>query len=544
MKKIIALALCLLMMVSVFAGCKDKKASGASAEVDPNLVNAKNYLVDMYPAPSKDAPINLGMDKDVLSIVVIEGKSYEVEWAITVTQGAADSVKIVESDTANCVKIDIPDLPESDILFTATATVKDANGNSETAEFKFIVKGLNVATGTDAEEILNAAYELAEGQKMEGTQTLVGKITSVDTPYSAQYKNVTVTITVEGFEDKPIKCYRLAGEGADTLAVGDVITVTGTLANYQGTVEFEQGCTFVLNSKADGSTPSTPSTPDTPSSPDTPSTPDTPNTPSTTTKTAAQIVAEAYALKNGQALSYVATLTGKVNNAEAYSEEYGGQINVTISVEGKNIYCYKMKGTDVDKVAIGDTITVTGIIKNYNGTIEFAYDQASGTEVIMNKRVAGTGTVATLSVVDNPVAGTAYKFGMVQKNVKNTVYYVAGGMKGYYMATTALPNDAPDVYLETTTGGFYLYYVVSGTKTYINMETAIGGDGKEHVNPKLESTAKTVYTYDSTRKTVVATATKDGVEGTYAIGTRNDKSYTTVGPVDVTYDGFHCQFYK
>ena len=43
----------------------------------------------------------------------------------------------------------------------------------------------------------------------------------------------------------PIQCYRLTGEGADKLAEGDVITVSGVIKNYKGTIEFDKGCTFV-----------------------------------------------------------------------------------------------------------------------------------------------------------------------------------------------------------------------------------------------------------------------------------------------------------
>ena len=37
-------------------------------------------------------------------------------------------------------------------------------------------------------------------------------------------------------------CFRLKGEQAAGLAVGDTITVTGTLMNYNGTIEFDAGC--------------------------------------------------------------------------------------------------------------------------------------------------------------------------------------------------------------------------------------------------------------------------------------------------------------
>ena len=49
---------------------------------------------------------------------------------------------------------------------------------------------------------------------------------------------------VGGLNDYAIQCFRLSGEGADKLAVGDVITVTGVIKNYKGTIEFDAGCTF------------------------------------------------------------------------------------------------------------------------------------------------------------------------------------------------------------------------------------------------------------------------------------------------------------
>ena len=93
-------------------------------------------------------------------------------------------------------------------------------------------------------EIVDAAYALEQGATLDGTHTLTGKIISIDTAYSATYGNITVSMTVEGRENYPIMCFRLAGTGADTLAVGDTITVTGSLTNYNGTIEYAQGCTL------------------------------------------------------------------------------------------------------------------------------------------------------------------------------------------------------------------------------------------------------------------------------------------------------------
>lgn len=379
MKKLISVALCLVMALSLFVGCNNEEPAGNS-----DLKNAKDYLVNMYQTAGKGEVMELLMDKDVLSVVTIDGVSYDVAWSITVTQGASDAVTIGESDEKNHVKIMVPDLPEEDILFTATATIKDKDGNTEAANFSYKVTGLP-AVGLSTEEILNQAYALEEGASMAEPATLIGKITKINTPYDTGYKNITVTITMEGFEDKPIKCYRLAGDGAEGLAVGDTITVTGTLTNYQGTIEFGQGCELISVVKAEGTTDPTPDNTQNSTAGSAPSaTPSaTPSTKPSTTPGATSgtvpttqtgIVDAAYALEEGKSLSYEATLTGKVISV---NEDYDSQfknITVTIQVSGredKPIKCYRMTGDGVDKVVKGDTITVRGTLKNYNGTIEF-----------------------------------------------------------------------------------------------------------------------------------------------------------------------------
>ena len=46
-----------------------------------------------------------------------------------------------------------------------------------------------------------------------------------------------------------MKCFRLKGEGAESLKVGDVITVSGIIKNYvhssgDSEIEFDAGCTL------------------------------------------------------------------------------------------------------------------------------------------------------------------------------------------------------------------------------------------------------------------------------------------------------------
>lgn len=168
-------------------------------------------------------------------------------------------------------------------------------------------------------------------------------------------------------------------------------------------------------------------------------------------------------------------------------------------------------------------------------TIVLADTQTGGGSVTPPPAGEGDEKAPEYELVEAPAAATAYKFGMIQGNVSATdVYYLKGGMNGYYMDTVADVASAIDVYLEETTGGYYLYTMVDNVKTYINM--VVSGT---HVNGAYEAAASTVYTFDATSKTI--TADVDGAP--YWFGTRNDKTYTTVGPVKTEYQGFYCQFY-
>ena len=107
-----------------------------------------------------------------------------------------------------------------------------------------IAKLVLAADATPA-EIVDAAYSLAKGESLSNKQTLTGVIIVVNSAYSTQYNNIEVTIKVNGAnETNLIKCYRMKGTGADKIGVGDTITVSGTIKNYEGTIEFDSGCTL------------------------------------------------------------------------------------------------------------------------------------------------------------------------------------------------------------------------------------------------------------------------------------------------------------
>ena len=222
------------------------------------------------------------------------------------------------------------DIKEGDVI-TVQGKIKNYKG---TIEFD---KPTLVGFGgiPDQSATLDAAFALADGEAMKGLQVLVGTIVAIPTVYSADYNNITVNIQPLG-DERIVQCYRLTG-GAD-LKEGDVITVVGNIKNYKGTIEFDKACRY-LDDRAYGSV---------------------------------KTLFKAYELEDGKALEGARKITGTiVAIPSAYSSDYGN-ITVNLQVGGLEEYiiqCYRLTGgADLE---IGDTITVSGIIKNYKGTIEF-----------------------------------------------------------------------------------------------------------------------------------------------------------------------------
>ncbi len=152
-----------------------------------------------------------------------------------------------------------PAKPQYLEVYKGYLTCYGLNDSSDVKIYTFKTEAVSTVSQST---ILDAAYALGEGEALDGTYTLTGVITEIDTPWSAEYKNITVIIVCDGDTKRPIMCYRLQGDGAEYLAVGDTITVTGSIKNYGGTVEFDKGCTLDKVVKGEGN--DTPDTPDVP----------------------------------------------------------------------------------------------------------------------------------------------------------------------------------------------------------------------------------------------------------------------------------------
>lgn len=94
---------------------------------------------------------------------------------------------------------------------------------------------VSLAEEASVEDIVTTANKLSSGQSLDTEVTLSGLVVDIPSSYFEQTKAITVNIQVESIV---IQCYRLSGDGCETIRTGDTITVRGILQNYKGTLEF------------------------------------------------------------------------------------------------------------------------------------------------------------------------------------------------------------------------------------------------------------------------------------------------------------------
>ena len=226
---------------------------------------------------------------------------------------------------------------------TVTGTIKNYNG---TIEFdagctmdSWENTGADVPLLLTADEILDYAKKnLKDGETMQGTYSLSGRVQKVDSAYDPMYGNETLTLRVPLANNKyqDVLCYRIF-TGAKNIEAGDYVTIRGSLMNYKGKIQFGSGS---FTTKYDPTT-------------------------------LAEALVEASKLKNGQYLSYTESVTGTVKINTAYSSQYKNITFTVTDAEGNNVYCYRVKGTGMDTLKNGDTVTVTGNLTAYNGKAQF-----------------------------------------------------------------------------------------------------------------------------------------------------------------------------
>lgn len=335
MKKIISLILVLLMCAVPFVSCDDVSdkeeettklidLDGDTTELsdEEHLARAKSYVNGLYKASGEETSATY----EVVNRVVVSKKNFTIDWAVN-----SELIEVVSGDDGKTT-IKIPERPEDNIEYVLTGTIKDEKANEVKVEYRHKV--------VSQFRTLEAAFALKVGESMSGEQCLRGVVERVDDIYDPGYENITVTINAD---DKLVKCYRLKGKGADKLTKGDKIQVTGTIKNYNGEVEFDSGCQFIMMEEHKEEEK----------------------------LTVEQILELAFALEDGEKLPVPYVLTGEITSIPTPYDTGYKNLTVVIEVGNKSIECYRMKGDGAENLKVGDKITVTGIFKNHKGKIEF-----------------------------------------------------------------------------------------------------------------------------------------------------------------------------
>ena len=196
----------------------------------------------------------------------------------------------------------------ADVVTGEVDVVNKADSNEELPDNLPLVKTI--------EEALTA--EVGYPARLSGT------VSKIDAGWSEAHKNISFVLTDDS--DNSILIYRCNTK----VEVGDMVTVTGTITNYQGTNQIAQGSTAEIIGH-DSSYDVEPIT----------------------------TIADALLAEDGAPV----ILTGEVVNIKTQYNASNNNISVTIKDEnGDSIYVYKMNGN----AAIHDIITVSGVMDTHN----------------------------------------------------------------------------------------------------------------------------------------------------------------------------------
>ncbi len=170
MKKFLSLILAMVMVLAFFTACD---LNGAEETTDPEvdvidpaeaLKSAKNYVKALYRETNGTKALR---DFDVIAVVRVGDTSFPITWTVD----AADYVQIVPSMDGTSVIIDIEEKPAEQVDFVLTATITDAEGNTDSVSFNRFIEAVVPVTGGPVlveAPVAGTAYKLALRQENLG----------------------------------------------------------------------------------------------------------------------------------------------------------------------------------------------------------------------------------------------------------------------------------------------------------------------------------------------------------------------------------------
>lgn len=238
MKKLLAVALVLVLCLSVVLVACDKKGGGGTTESNNPVAKLDAAADAVYKFNKDSIPAETTSSFDLSKAVPLEGiYSFPVEWTVN-----TDKIQIVDKGNGTQVTVKIPERSPEEIVYTLTATVKADDGSTKSVTFERKVPQFVVAT---YDEYI-AACKAGDKNK---TYNIVGYVVAVN---AAPLSSSKGSLWVMDKDGHGYYAYAPALDASITATresinaefpIGTEVVVTGSLTLYSGAYEFNKGCT-------------------------------------------------------------------------------------------------------------------------------------------------------------------------------------------------------------------------------------------------------------------------------------------------------------
>ena len=421
MKKILVSVLVLVMCITAFVACNPTDDTTPDLS---GLNSAKAYLQNQY----REAATNTLGDFERLATLKVGTATFTVEWTASVTSGP-QTITVVDNEDGT-VTIDIEEVDETvteDTLYTLTATITDANGNSTTLTYNHMIP--KFAVNTFAEYV---AAEAGESIVIDGI------VTGILPKGNGATNDGFYMNTLDG---GGVYVYQTSGA---ELTVGQTIRVKGTKDIYSGTHELKDSTYEVLDANVTTVTP----------------------VDYTEIYTNAEDVKdEALVEKQALLVTIKGVTIGTVGGSDGsyYYFELAGK-STYIRISGSSCPMTTAEQTafiDAFKASLGATADVTGLITVYNGAFYLTPVSANAISNIVAPELTDQqvvdGAKEALTIVDTikeagtvelPTAGTGiYSDATVTWALAETTLAT---LEGNVLTVAELPEDESTITLTAT----------------------------------------------------------------------------------------------
>lgn len=238
MKKLLAVALVLVLCLSVVLVACDKKGGGGTTDSNNPVAKLDAAADAVYKFNKDSIPAETTSSFDLSKAVPLEGiYSFPVEWTVN-----TDKIQIVDKGNGTQVTVKIPERSPEEIVYTLTATVKADDGTTKAVTFERKVPKFVVAT---YDEYI-AACKANDKNK---TYNIVGYVVAVNAAPLSGSKGSLWVMDKDGHGyyawapalDASITATRESINAE--FPIGTEVVVTGSLTLYSGAYEFNKGCT-------------------------------------------------------------------------------------------------------------------------------------------------------------------------------------------------------------------------------------------------------------------------------------------------------------